>query len=76
MADVSTGNSLYDASNLGITNVGGVWTIENAQLSSALSSGQQLDVSISGSNVPSVSDTRVTLAAIQDTPNLTATAEP
>lgn len=76
LVDVSSGNSLYNASNLGITDVGGVWTINGAQLSSALSSGQELDVSISGSNVPSVSNSRVTLAAITDTPNLTATASP
>lgn len=76
LVDVSSGNSLYNASNLGITDVGGVWTINRAQLNSALSSGQELDVSISSSNVPSVSNSRVTLAAITDTPNLTATASP
>lgn len=76
LVDVSSGNSLYNASNLGITDVGGVWTINGAQLSSALSSGQELDVSINGSNVPSVSNSRVSLAAIPDTPNLTATASP
>lgn len=76
LVDVSSGNLLYNASNLGITDVGGVWTINGAQLSSALSSGQELDVSISGNNVPSVSGSRVTLAIISDTPNLTATASP
>lgn len=76
IVDVTTGNTLYSVSDLGATAVNGVWNIENVELSNALSNEQSLDVSISGSNVPSVSNSRVTLATISDTPNLTATASP
>lgn len=74
LVDVNTGNSLYNASNLGITNNAGVFTIENAALASALSSGQSLDVWVNGNYMPQISGSRGT--TVEDGSNLKVEVSP